>query len=366
MQRLLFLIVAAAGVAALACWPVGTEAHAPPSERKETPAELINQLGSADAQTREEAIRRLLARRDALPALEEAMRSNDAAVRQRVAPVLEEARARLAKAAVRRAVRLGKGGEADQLVEHLVFLGEKGDADCWRAAVGLADALAKAASKEANQEFRLPDPDIVESPLLSTPALKEDLIKIHDHRIVTETADVQNSVGSAFLVSRGATTVPKMVSHSIIFSNGDLKVGTFIARSIIFCDGDVEVGTFVDKSVVVATGSVKVAGWVTKDCVVKEKEANPLGLKTFQPSQLGAEVAESDKGPRVTKVEADTPLGKAGLQRGDEVLELDGQPTKTPGDFRKCLRRAAAEKPYVPLKVNRDGKTTELTLWLPE
>jgi serine protease Do len=87
-------------------------------------------------------------------------------------------------------------------------------------------------------------------------------------------------------------------------------------------------------------------------------------------SELSPEMAESfsfegEKGILVQDVTEDSPAAKAGVQSGDIIMSLDGEPVDTlPGFRAEIAKRAPGSK--VKLEVWRDGKKTTLTVALGE
>lgn len=79
---------------------------------------------------------------------------------------------------------------------------------------------------------------------------------------------------------------------------------------------------------------------------------------------LGAELAETDGRIAIASIVADGPAARAGMQVGDVVTEVDGQPVRSRLDY---LRRFAAARPHraLPLTVQRAGATHQLApeLW---
>jgi serine protease Do len=69
---------------------------------------------------------------------------------------------------------------------------------------------------------------------------------------------------------------------------------------------------------------------------------------------------ESDKGALVSKVMADGPAAKAGIERGDVIIEFNGQPI---GDWNELPRQVAITPidQKVPVVVMRKGKRTTLS-----
>ena len=90
-----------------------------------------------------------------------------------------------------------------------------------------------------------------------------------------------------------------------------------------------------------------------------------VGIQEVTPDLAKAFNVPPEKGALVGNVEADSPGAKAGLQRGDVITSLDGQPISGPNDLRL---RVGAMTPgtAVHLKVNRNGESRDVSLTLGE
>ncbi len=82
-----------------------------------------------------------------------------------------------------------------------------------------------------------------------------------------------------------------------------------------------------------------------------------------RPVFLGLHVAENKGKLTVEEVAADSPAAKAGVQRGDLLLKLDGKDTNTEDAFRDLLR-GKSPGDAVKLSVSRKDKPLELTATL--
>jgi len=90
-----------------------------------------------------------------------------------------------------------------------------------------------------------------------------------------------------------------------------------------------------------------------------------VGIQEVTPSLAKAFQVPSEKGALVGNVEHDSPGSKAGLQRGDVVTELDGQPIDGPNDLRLRVG-SMAPGTTVHLKILRNGSPRDFTLALGE
>src|SRR5690242_15716927 len=97
--RLALLSMTLFGAALGSVCAVGGEEKPPAKQNREEIARLIDQLGSDKFKIREEATRQLMERDDALPALQQAAKSDNAEVVGRARKAIEAINKRLAKRA---------------------------------------------------------------------------------------------------------------------------------------------------------------------------------------------------------------------------------------------------------------------------
>jgi serine protease Do len=70
-------------------------------------------------------------------------------------------------------------------------------------------------------------------------------------------------------------------------------------------------------------------------------------------------------GALVGEVSPDTPAARAGIKRGDVILQLNGQPVTSANDLRLHISQMAPGT-NVKLQISRDGKTQDVSLALGE
>jgi len=90
-----------------------------------------------------------------------------------------------------------------------------------------------------------------------------------------------------------------------------------------------------------------------------------VGIQEVTPDLAKAFHATPEKGALVGNVDPNSPGAKAGLQRGDVILELNGQPIEGPNDLRLKVGTMAPGT-TVHLKVNRNGESRDVSLTLGE
>jgi serine protease Do len=90
-----------------------------------------------------------------------------------------------------------------------------------------------------------------------------------------------------------------------------------------------------------------------------------VGIQEVTPDLAKAFNVPAEKGALVGNVEPNSPGAKAGLQRGDVIEELNGQPVNGPNDLRLKVGTLAPGT-TVHLKVSRNGETRDVSLTLGE
>jgi serine protease Do len=90
-----------------------------------------------------------------------------------------------------------------------------------------------------------------------------------------------------------------------------------------------------------------------------------VGIQEVTPDLAKAFNIPAEKGALVGNVEANSPGAKAGLERGDVIEELNGQPVKGPNDLRLKVATMAPGA-TVRLKTDRGGQSRDVTLTLGE
>lgn len=73
---------------------------------------------------------------------------------------------------------------------------------------------------------------------------------------------------------------------------------------------------------------------------------------------------DTDERARVTSIEAESPAARAGFKPGDDILSMAGQPVVSIADVQWVMQHTREGE--VAVRVQREGKTTDLTLTLPQ
>jgi serine protease Do len=90
-----------------------------------------------------------------------------------------------------------------------------------------------------------------------------------------------------------------------------------------------------------------------------------VGIQEVTPELARAFNVSAEKGALVSSVDPDGPGAKAGLQRGDVITELNGQPINGPNDLRLQVG-SMVPGTTVHLKVERNGQMRDVSLRLAE
>lgn len=144
-------------------------------------------------------------------------------------------------------------------------------------------------------------------------------------------------------------------SFSVVIANGDLTMaeGFSSQHSVVYAAGDV----YGSKRVWRGAGMTLAGGKLhilpdpaDPDAKTFQKllernfkegvKENPFGVKFVSPSDAGVELDIGIKVLRLGKLTDTSPLTKAGLEKGDRVLTLNGVKIETAADFRRQLRES--------------------------
>jgi hypothetical protein len=375
--------------------PPGGLLHAdePAKQSREEIDKLIAQLKSDTFKVREEAMRQLMERDDALPALRTAAKSDDVEVVRRAQQAIDAINKRLAKRAIRRAIALLKKGQTDQFVEQVVPWRDYVDEECWKAAVDHVKAIADEASKVSGGRFKLPKSvprnkytlpwvDITKLPFVAC-AQRKAVYHINDERIIAGSIVAGAHIHRSFLICTGAVESKFTLRWVTVFANGNLSIGNgenlgsiddsivvcdgnvtataAVINSTILCTGNVKVGARVQDSVIVSGGDVKIGfafpDATAKNSVIQDHQSDPLKLiHFFEPAQVGIEVKSTKEGVRVEALAAAKSFAQAGVRQGDRVVAVDGVKIDSAETFRHLLRRRMQESNPILLETRRKDK----------
>ena len=107
-------------------------------------------------------------------------------------------------------------------------------------------------------------------------------------------------------------------------------------------------------------------GDAQRDLLRSKREAIPeqVLFPYPHPKAIGL-VLDPKERASVVEVAADSPASKSGLQAGDRIESLAGQPLLSMADVQWVLHHAAADGATIPTTVQRGGKSVSLDLKLP-
>jgi len=377
---------------------------------KQKISELINQLGVDKYRDRESAHQALLARDDAYPELRRALPTLNAEAQRRVRLILTE----FDRRRVKLFLQYGREGRVDLFIEWSSLIGKNVDPEIyWQCALDIAWNLLKQSRNETeirDWEKYSPAPtyerflkdrprfinenDTLETALLPT------------HLTIRNSSEIKgNDVRNSLLVSAGSARLDQFVSHNILFTLGDVKVNRGM-KNLIVTDGNVDMRSSNDDviaahgktSIVIDLRSRRIRGQpigrraIPSDRRNEESEYDllyrpgepprrifvpplegidgPDGLadesptrrsamiRFFEVADIGIGLADDDE-PRVTSMEANSPLAKAGLKLGDVIVAIDGTNVDNASAARRNLRRSFV-RCGAEVSVNRDGKPVSL------
>jgi serine protease Do len=106
--------------------------------------------------------------------------------------------------------------------------------------------------------------------------------------------------------------------------------------------------TAVERSVVIRSGSRSFLG---------------VGVAEIDAERAKALKLKEERGVEITRVEPDSPADKAGLKKGDVVLEYNGQRVEGTEQFVRLVRETPPGR-KVTLLISRDGQTQTITATL--
>lgn len=85
-----------------------------------------------------------------------------------------------------------------------------------------------------------------------------------------------------------------------------------------------------------------------------------VGIAEVKPERVKELKLAEERGVEITRVEEDSPAAKAGLKKGDVVLEYNGQRVEGTEQFVRLVRETPAGR-QVKLLINREGATQTIT-----
>jgi hypothetical protein len=368
--------------------------------------ELLRQLGSEIYAEREAATCGLLRRESERKTIEKALQSDDAEVRKRVGQILAEfdrrKHERMVTAVRNAAVRC----EPDRVVEMLTqAYGQPEDPRCWDSVIVLTQVLLDAESRnygsvrvpkgfqrwsKSDVRFVLAKRNAIAAPRVTRELLgkRPNLpILIRGREIECPLEDVAGGI-----VCCDGPVQAKILEGTIVLANGDVTVCGCLFNSVVITDGSVNANG-VTGSLVVARGDVKVAlltsstvlcgskaiigkdvyastvvgrevvhrASQTKMSSVNQNAPLPL-VDFFGVSEVGAELAISDGALVVKRVDEGKCFERAGVRKGDIVLNLGDTKTEPAEKFRRLARKCLVGGEEFLLRVRRGAETLDIVI----
>jgi hypothetical protein len=352
--------------------------------------ELIGQLGSERFEIRESATRRLRARKDAIAALQEAVKSGDAEVARRAREILDWFARREKERAFAAFVDATKRGAVDEAIERLARRPEWDDERlCWQT---LADLAAKLAEIEL-LNFGKPTLTGVYTAddgwlrtaqrqlRFKSAAGTRTAIALWQKRLVLRAEEIMEGqrVDHALFAIAGNVRL-RHLTNCVVYANGSVDLAGSMGGSVIVCDGEVSANDVINRSLIIARGKVNcnnslvrrshiISGaevvarhpeWL-EDSKLQEKEPKPLDFVTFfDAANAGISVESAEGGVRIKTAELGKPFAKAGLRVDDLVSALDGDAVKDAETFRRVLRAKLAVEGTTVFKVRRGKENLQI------
>ena len=264
----ILLIGVFAGAMLLPRWQVSVASASPPTEREIE--QLIEKLGSARFEEREEATHKLSKMEGAKTRLDKALRSADLEVRRRAADILAEFERMRALRGLNKAKTLGKDGRVIEMVDRLVHW-SKWDTggEGWSALTQFTGKLIDLTPRDVLPRLlrenieRFPAGDFrryvdaIHPKEISGRKLNirqvDGFRLVRGERVAFGTTEEEIFLRGIIVASENASVSVSL--WSVIISGGNLKV-VFLGPSIIICDGDVEVSDLRGPCIIIARGKV--------------------------------------------------------------------------------------------------------------
>lgn len=376
------------------------ELSAADKQRREEIRKLIEQLSADTFKEREAAMRRLMEGDDALAAVQEAVKSDDAEVRRRAEKALQSINKRLGKRAIQRALAKLKRGQTDQFVDKVVHWREYMDEEGWKGALEHAQAIADKAGKlNGGHKYKaLPRIELAKLKFTRSDHLKiTGKYSLKRQRIIADDVTVEEGmINDSFILCAKSIEAKSFINRCIVLANGNVNLGdsenlAVISDSLLVCDGNVtltaqvcnsvilatgmvSVGAFVKDSVIISGGDVKVGvefpdspvDSLIKKSLIQIHQRDPLNfIHFFDLAEQGIEVKESRQQIRVAEVTAGRRFAQSGIRKGDRIEAVDGVKVASVEEFRRLLRRRMQASNAVQLDVRREDQLVHLVVRVP-
>lgn len=287
---------------------------------------LIKKLGSSQFQERDAAMKVLLQRPDAAPALRDALRSPDRELAKRAEEILDY----LDRAPIRELNEAVKNGHADRVIQSIAeWPPDKYDLEVWLAARQFAKTIDAIHFKQHGKRIGDISKWEVAPTLIAEKRVTENL-KNYPRRgnYIIRAAEVDMAFTRLkkpmvsnrfeqsdvfFVVTKSVRLESLLAGRTVVFAGGSVEMSGFIINSVIICGGDATFDGELHGSLIVARGNVSLESpGLCGDCrIICGKSLITKNKKRVRDSH----VSENDRNPlgfiRWTDAAKDKPAPKA-------------------------------------------------------
>ncbi len=219
--------------------------------------QLVDQPGSDDFDTRENASKRLLELEEAaLPALKDGAKSADAEVRQKAEEIATSITARVEERAIQKMLAEIDRGGLEKFIDRMAKDKDFATEEHWQLVRTIATAIEKRATEVADRPFRVVKLDLAKMPTLrAMPETSANTARILLNNDASSVMGLYNCV----VVSNGPLGRVGTLTNCILVVNGDMEGCTIMRNCVVLCRGNIGRTRQIDSSVVLATGNVSSA-----------------------------------------------------------------------------------------------------------
>ncbi len=230
------------------------------SEEKPKPVDpkaiqkFVEQLGSDDFDTRENAAKSLLdADEAALPALKEAKKSTDADVRQKAGELAATITVRVEERAEQKILAEVNREGLEKFIERLAKEKDFATEERWQGIAHLAAAIEKRAGEVADRSFRVTKLDLAKmTTLRAMPETDANTARLLLNSDTNSITGLYNCV----VVSNGSIGRVGTFTNCIVIVKGDIDGFNIMRNCVVLCHGSIGRTRQIDSCVVLVTGSL--------------------------------------------------------------------------------------------------------------
>ncbi len=366
-------------------------AVAPPPRMSAPPIDdLIRQLGADTFAERETAMRSLEGRDDALPVLQEAMKSTDAEVRLRARRLVRSIRSLVAQRRLAEAHALLTSGDVDQAV---VLLVEWSDYDTTGQFLEPLFRLVREVLRRERKQYGKTKINsavvkrfaTVQGYLSAQPlqwfSSKQrltlgGLLGVVRAQSLDLSGDGGHSADASVIVCDGKVTGEGFF-NTVVIANGPVDAKG-AANCVIICDDAIDFRRAgASNCLVIARGSVRCdsisqssvfsGGIVTTndqpDSVVREKQTTfPFGIRFFELERVGLDVEDTKEGSLIRAILPDKVLSSCPLRAKDLITAVGSEKIISKQQLRRLFRSALADRRKLSVTVKRGTEVIKLEI----